>query len=149
MVFCAVQYPRTAGKLENLNLRRHHRKRGHPNLDVAEPYRNAQTSKGYTNLKTTAVDAAFFQRADFFLDGAKKLSVDDVKKVLDGTESHRLTVEIMGDSVEVYMMSDVVVGFVLLVGRFVLLSPTRPWTDCVVLSSTSSTQTSFFENVAM
>lgn len=52
-------------------------------------------------MKATTIEPNSFWRADWFLDGATKLSIDDIKKATDpvfGPESHRLTLEILGES---------------------------------------------------
>ncbi|CAD7927359.1 unnamed protein product [Amoebophrya sp. A120] len=56
-------------------------------------------AKGFQNVKVTPIDPNFWQRADFYLDGPKRLSVDDLKKALalDGPDSHLLTVEVQGE----------------------------------------------------
>jgi len=56
-------------------------------------------AKGYSNVKQTPIDPNFWQRAEFYLDGPKRLSVDDLRKALaiDGPDSHVLSVEVQAE----------------------------------------------------
>lgn len=67
----------------------------------------AGQSGAMSSAKTTKVDPSLYYRADFFLDGPRKLNPDDIKKALapassgevDINEHHRLAVEILGEDV--------------------------------------------------